>query len=133
LEGINDLGFSQEPDSGCYAPNTDVSPQQLISAYERVAALAHAHGMRIYVGTLMPAQGFEYWSAAAEQKRRAVNDRLRTGHGFDGVIDFAALMAYPGHPELLDPRYDSGDHLHPNNTGNQAMATAVEQTLSHHR
>lgn len=49
------------------------------------------------------------------------------------MIDFAALMAYPGHPELLDPKYDSGDHLHPNDTGNQVMAAAVEEALGHGR
>jgi lysophospholipase L1-like esterase len=106
-------------------------PQQLIAAYQRIVASAHAHGKTIYVGTLMPAQGFEYWSDAAERKRRAVNDWLRGGHGFDGVIDFAALMAYPGHPELLAPEYDSGDHLHPNDTGNQVMAAAVERAVTH--
>ena len=130
LEGINDLGFSQEPDSGCYSPNTDISPRRLIGAYERLAAAAHAHGARIYIGTLMPAQGFEYWSAAAEKKRMAVNAWIRSNHVFDGVIDFASLVAYPGHPELLDPRYDSGDHLHPNATGTQAMADAVVRAIA---
>lgn len=129
LEGINDLGFSQEPDSGCFSPNTDISAERLIGAYRRLAATAHAHGARIYIGTLMPAQGFEYWSAAAEKKRLAVNAWIRSNHVFDGVIDFAALVAYPGHPELLDPRYDSGDHLHPNATGAQAMADAVAHAL----
>lgn len=129
LEGINDLGFSQEPDSGCYSPNTDISAERLIGAYRRLAATAHAHGARVYIGTLMPARGFEYWSAAAEKKRVAVNAWIRSNHVFDGVIDFAALMAYPGHPELLDPRYDSGDHLHPNATGAQAMADAVAHAL----
>jgi lysophospholipase L1-like esterase len=129
LEGVNDLGFSQEPDTGCFTPNTDVTPQDLIDEYQRIAVAAHAHGVRILIGTLTPAEGYAYWSATAESKRQAGNAWIRGNQVYDGVIDFDALMRYPGHPELLDPRYDSGDHLHPNATGRQAMADAVERAL----
>jgi lysophospholipase L1-like esterase len=129
LEGINDLGFSQEPDTGCFAPNTDIEPQDLIDAYQRIAASAHAHGIHVYIGTLTPAQGYVFWNGAAEKKRQTVNAWIRGNRVYDGVIDFDAFMSYPGHPELLDPRYDSGDHLHPNATGRQAMAEAVERAV----
>lgn len=130
LEGVNDLGFSQEPDTGCFTPNSDVTAGDLIDAYQRMAAAAHAHGVRILIGTLAPAEGYAFWSATAERKRQDVNAWIRGNHSYDGVIDFDALMRYPGHPELLDPRYDSGDHLHPNTTGRQAMADAVERALT---
>jgi lysophospholipase L1-like esterase len=129
LEGINDLGFSQEPNSGCTAPNTEVSVGQLIAAYRQIIARAHARGIRVYGGTLMPAQGFEYWNAAAEQKRRQLNAWILGSHAFDGVIDFASALSYPGHYELLDPQYDSGDHLHPNDGGYQAMADTAFAAL----
>jgi len=32
----------------------------------------------------------------------------------------------PGDPLVMNPRYDSGDHLHPNDAGYQAMADAVD-------
>jgi lysophospholipase L1-like esterase len=133
LEGINDLGFSQEPDSGCFTPNPQITPQQLIDAYQQIIHLAHARGLRIYAGTLMPAEGFSYWDSAAEQKWLAVNNWIRGSHAFDGVIDFANLVAYPGHRGLLDPKYDSGDHLHPNDAGFQAMANAVYHVLTAHQ
>lgn len=129
LEGVNDLGFSQEPDTGCFTPNTDVGPADLIGAYVRIAAAAHAHGVRILIGTLTPAEGYVFWDATAERKRQAVNAWIRGNHVYDGVVDFDALLRHPGRPELLDPRYDSGDHLHPNATGRQAMADAVEHAL----
>ncbi|MEV1285520.1 SGNH/GDSL hydrolase family protein [Micromonospora sp. NPDC049679] len=129
LEGINDLGFSQLPDSDCSAPNTNVGVERLIHAYERLIERTHARGLRIYGGTLMPAQGFAYWDATAERKRQAVNAWIRESGAFDGVVDFAAVMSYPGRPELLDPRYDSGDNLHPNDAGYQAMAEAVDRAL----
>ncbi|MDX8204974.1 hypothetical protein SLJ91_16445, partial [Acinetobacter pittii] len=32
----------------------------------------------------------------------------------------------PKHPDRLNPIYDSGDHLHPNDRGNQQMANLVD-------
>ena len=31
----------------------------------------------------------------------------------------------PSHPTRMPPAYDSGDHLHPNDLGMQAMANAI--------
>jgi lysophospholipase L1-like esterase len=45
---------------------------------------------------------------------------------FDAVIDFDALARDPAHPARLKPDFDSGDHLHPGDRGNKAMADAVE-------
>jgi lysophospholipase L1-like esterase len=41
------------------------------------------------------------------------------------LIDFDAAMRDPADPLRLRPAYDSGDHLHPNDTGMAAMAAAV--------
>ncbi|MFH9985785.1 hypothetical protein [Streptomyces luteogriseus] len=35
-------------------------------------------------------------------------------------------MADPSAPPKLLPAYDSGDHLHPNSAGDQAMANAID-------
>jgi lysophospholipase L1-like esterase len=129
LEGINDIGFSQTPDSGCTAPNTAVSAGQIIAGYQRLIAAAHARGVRIFGGTLTPFKGAGYWSAAAEAKREAVNNWVRTSHAFDGVIDFASAVASPSDPQVMNPAYDSGDHLHPNDAGYRAMAGAVKLSL----
>jgi lysophospholipase L1-like esterase len=38
----------------------------------------------------------------------------------------------PGDPTRIDPAYDSGDHLHPNDAGYQAMSDAVDlSTIVH--
>jgi lysophospholipase L1-like esterase len=129
LEGINDLGFSQTDNTGCTAPNTEVSTDQLIAGYRQIIARVHARGLKIFGGTLMPAEGFSYWSPAAEAKRQVVNAWIRGSHAFDGVIDFDRAVTYPGHPNLLDPKYDSGDHLHPNDGGYQAMADAIDLAM----
>jgi lysophospholipase L1-like esterase len=36
------------------------------------------------------------------------------------------LLEDPNNPKHIIPAYDCGDHLHPNDTGYQAMAKAVD-------
>ena len=56
----------------------------------------------------------------------AVNTWIRTGHGFDAVIDFDAVLRDPKNPSQMNPLYDSGDHLNPNDAGYQAMSDAID-------
>src|SRR5205823_2935138 len=129
LEGINDIGFSQLPNAGCSAPNTDVSADQIIAGYQQVIAQVHAQGLKIFGGTLTPFLGAAYYSAAGEVKRETVNAFVRTGGAFDGVVDFDRAVQDPANPLQFLPAYDSGDHLHPNDAGYQAMANAVDLSL----
>jgi lysophospholipase L1-like esterase len=124
LEGINDIGFSRAR-GRLNAPHTPVSASQIIAGYLMIISKAHAAGLKIIGGTLTPFRGSRYWSPAGEAERQAVNRWILTGGAFDGVIDFARVLADPVEPERLDPRYDSGDHLHPNGLGYQAMANAI--------
>ncbi|MEV6839561.1 hypothetical protein AB0N17_34535 [Streptomyces sp. NPDC051133] len=45
------------------------------------------------------------------------------------MIDFDRTMHDPAHPAALDPAYDSGDHIHPNDAGMKAMADAIDLRL----
>jgi hypothetical protein len=45
------------------------------------------------------------------------------------VINFAPVMAEPGHPQTLNPAYNSGDDLHPNNAGYLRMADTVKLSM----
>lgn len=125
LEGINDFGFSAVPPNPVIDPVTDVSAAQVIAGYEQLIAQAHARGLKIFGGTLLPFKGAGYYTAAGEAKREAVNAWIRTSGAFDGVIDFDKLMGDPADPLTLNPAWDSGDHLHPNDAGYQAMADAI--------
>ncbi len=118
LEGINDIGFSASLRHG-------VSATQIIAGYQQLIAEAHARGLKIFGATLLPFQGAGYYTAAGEATREAVNTWIRTSGAFDGVIDFDAVMRDAAHPLRLNPGYDSGDHLHPNDAGYQAMANAI--------
>lgn len=120
LEGVNDIGSS------------DAQASQLIAGYKQFIAQAHAAGLKIFGGTLTPFKGAFYWSQEKENTREAVNRWIRTSGAFDGVIDFAKVTADPSDPEIFYPPYDSGDHLHPNDAGYQAMANAVDLGMLFH-
>ncbi|UUZ56676.1 hypothetical protein LP419_17285 [Massilia sp. H-1] len=71
--------------------------------------------MRIWGATLIPYAGTEgFYSAAGDQKRKAVNAWIRSAGAFDAVVDFDKAVRDPAHPERLLAAFDSGDHLHPN-------------------
>jgi lysophospholipase L1-like esterase len=140
LEGTNDIGFSQTSPTNvypgvpvpCFLPNTDVSAAQIIAGYQQIIAQVHAKGLRIFGGTLTPFKGAGYFTTAGEAKREAVNAWVRSAGQFDGVIDFDRATRNPADPQSLLPAYDSGDHLHPNDAGYQAMANAVDLRLFEH-
>ncbi len=50
------------------------------------------------------------FSPAGEDKRKAVNDWIRTSGEYDGVIDFDAVLRDPKSPSKILATYDSGDH-----------------------
>jgi lysophospholipase L1-like esterase len=129
-EGINDIG---QPEL-LGRPDEAVTAEAIIAGLEQLIARAHAAGLAIIGGTLSPFEGAPYpgyGTPAGEAKRQAVNRWIRTGKAFDAVIDFDAAVRDPGHPTRLLPVYDSGDALHLNDAGYQAMADAVDLRLFH--
>ena len=45
------------------------------------------------------------------------------------MIDFDKALRDPANPAAMRPAYDSGDNLHPNDAGYQAMADAIDLSL----
>ena len=70
-----------------------------------------------------------YYTPEKEAIREEVNAWIRGNKTADGLIDFDKVLADPRNPEHINPVYDCGDHLHPNDAGYQAMAKAVNLTL----
>ena len=129
LIGINDIGH---PGTGTIPASEAVSAQDLIAGYRQLIARAHAKGIAIYGATLTPFEGTVfpgYYTPQKEQVRQAVNNWIRSGDEFDGVIDFERAVRDPAHPTRMLSAYDSGDHLHPNDLGMQAMANAIPLDL----
>ena len=113
-------------------PAEVVTAAQIIQGHRQIIDRAHALGLRIYGGTLNPVEGYPFpgfWTPDLEAKRQAVNHWIRTSNAYDAVIDFDKVLRDPSHPSRLLPAYDSGDHVHPNDVGYQAMADAIELSL----
>jgi lysophospholipase L1-like esterase len=128
LEGINDIGLSGALD----LPAEEVSAEEIIGGLQQLIERAHERRLVILGGTLTPFEGTAfpgYYTPAGELKRQAVNAWIRTKAGFDAVIDFDQTVRDPSHPTRLLPAYDSGDHLHLNDTGYKAMAESINLKL----
>lgn len=124
LEGINDIGGSTATFPA--PPTPDVSAAQLIAGHRTLIREAHAKGLKVVGATLTPIKGSFYDTPANEAKREAVNDWIRTSGAYDAVVDFDRAVADPTDPDRILPAYDSGDGLHPNDAGYEAMAEAVD-------
>jgi len=121
MEGINDIGNART--------NPTPSAEDIIAGYLQLIGEAHSRGIKIYGATLTPFYGAFYYTDAGEAKRQAVNQWIRTGKAFDGVIDFDAATRDSSDPKKLQAAFDSCDHLHPNDAGYKAMAAAVDLGL----
>ena len=121
LEGINDIGNARD--------NPTPSAADLIAADKQLIEQAHARGLRIIGATLTPFWGAAYYTEAGEAKRQALNEWIRTGKAFDGVVDFDKATRDPADPKKLLEKYDSCDYLHPSDAGYKAMADAIDLSL----
>jgi lysophospholipase L1-like esterase len=130
LLGINDISW---PGTAFDPQGIRPSADALIAGYRQLIARAHSRGVRVVGATLTPFEGAlagtpldNYYHADKDRLRQQINAWIRGSGEFDTVIDFDALARDPAHPARLKPEFDSGDHLHPGDRGNQAMADAVD-------
>jgi lysophospholipase L1-like esterase len=121
LEGINDIGNARQ--------NPTPTAEDLIAAHKQLIEQAHAHGIRMIGATLTPFWGAAYYTEAGEAKRQALNEWIRNGKGYDGVVDFDKATRDPADPKKFLEKYDSCDYLHPSDAGYTAMGDAIDLSL----
>ncbi|MEU8215628.1 SGNH/GDSL hydrolase family protein [Micromonospora taraxaci] len=114
-EGINDI-----------KAHTGVTVDDLTAGYRQLADRAHAAGRCVVGATVTAFKGWPEYDAAGEAVRQGVNEWIRHSGVFDAVVDFDRITRSPYDPQALLPFFDSGDHIHPNDKGMQAMADAVD-------
>lgn len=126
FDGTNDVG-------------SGIPADVVIAAMRDIAAKAHGAGLKIIAATLLP-RGAPPSPAGLEERpsyvdaRRRVNEFIRSGGAFDGVIDFAAVLADPDDPDHLAPVFlpnpaGPGDGLHPNRLAHLRLGEAVPLAL----
>jgi len=124
FEGINDISLHGQKDS----PDP-LTSDDLIAGYQELIARAHTYGIRVVGATIGPQEGTRLGTENADSIRNAANQWIRTGGAFDAVVDLDAAVRDPGHPSRLRADFDSGDHIHVNDPGNQAMANAFDLAI----
>jgi len=125
FEGVNDIG-SAGTDSGT---QTQIG-NNLIAAFKQIARDAKKAGIYTIGATITPFGGNGYSYPTREATRQTVNKWiLNSGGVFDATVDFDKVVRDPNQASQLASQYDSGDHLHPNVAGYQAMAKAFNITV----
>lgn len=129
LLGINDLGLGG---NGQGLP----SATDIIAGHRQIVVRAHTHGIKVIAGTFLPFEGTNlgaiapgYYSAEKDARRREINETIRKGAPYDGVIDFDAIVRDPAHPLQLLATFKGADSLHLTDAGYEAMARAVNLAL----
>jgi lysophospholipase L1-like esterase len=129
LEGIND-----------FSRNGNASVETVRDGMKEIVARIRMHRpeMRIIGATLTSALGASnaaHGFAEQDEKRKALNDFIRTSGLFDGVADFDRVTLDPQTGELR-PEFvpesttgGRGDKLHPNRAGYLAMGMSIDLAL----
>ena len=110
------------------------SAARLIAGMRDIAERVKARGMTIIGTTIIPRHNRpptasnSGWTPAKTRIRREVNDWIRAGGAFDGVLDFDAVVRDPADPDRIAPPFDC-DGIHPNPRGYFEMGGAVPLEL----
>ncbi|MFF1394252.1 SGNH/GDSL hydrolase family protein [Streptomyces sp. NPDC058287] len=103
-------------------------PDKIVEGLRELTRQAHTRGLRVVGATLMPFQGHRGYEPRLDGVRQAVNAQIRSGKVFDEFVDFDKALRDPYNPRKLLPAYDSGDHLHPSDSGFRRMADTFNLT-----
>jgi lysophospholipase L1-like esterase len=124
FEGVNDVGMGSRPNvSGI------PSAEAMIAGYKQIIERGHAKGLKVIGATIAPYEGAAYYTPEGEAVRQKINEWIRTGGAFDGVIDFDAVWRDPAHPKRIRATLQAGDWLHGNDAGYKALGDAVDLKL----
>lgn len=128
--GINDIIHPVGTDVNKFRPWSDLpTADELIGGLKEYIKLAREYGLKVYLGTLLPINGWRTYAQFREDLRNEVNHWMRTTKEADGCIDFDKAVCDPSNPSCFGNGYDSGDHLHPSAAAYKAMADAVPEDI----
>ena len=125
LAGTNDIALPSM--LGQQRPAAD----EIIEGLRALARRAVGAGLQPVLGTISPFGGSSmdaFLADGNEAVRRAVNDAV-TGQTDWPTVDFAAALADPDDRSRLAAAFDSGDGVHPGDSGSRALAAAVDLAI----
>ena len=121
FEGVNDLGNARDGVA---------TAEGVKKAWQQIIREAHAHGIKVFGATVTPFKGNGYARGNHEEGRKTLNEWIRTGGEFDGVIDFDAMVRDTQDPDRLNPAFlFENDWLHLNASGYETMGKGIDLKL----
>jgi lysophospholipase L1-like esterase len=121
FEGVNDIGGSRD------ALETAEGVKKV---WQDIIREAHTRGIKVFGATVTPFKGNGYARGNHEEGRKALNEWIRTGGEFDGVIDFDAMVRDTEDPDRLNPAFlFENDWLHLNASGYELMGQGIDTGL----
>ena len=128
--GINDIIHPVGEEINRFRPWSDLpSAQEMIDGMRMYIETARRYGLKTYLGTLLPIEGWRTYAEFREELRCKVNEWIRTTNEADGCIDFDRAVCNPQRPQAFAEGFDSGDHLHPSQSAYMRMAEEVPEAL----
>lgn len=128
--GINDIIHPVGTDVNKFRPWSDLpTVDELIDGLREYIHLAREYNLKVYLGTLLPIEGWRTYADFREEIRNELNEWIRTTDEADGCIDFDKSVNDPMHPSRFADGFDSGDHLHPSADAYKAMAESVPEEI----
>lgn len=128
--GINDIIHPVGEGVNPFRPWSDLpTAEEMIEGLRFYIRKAREYGLKVYLGTLLPIEGWRTYADFREELRCAVNDWIRTTDEADGCIDFDRAVCDPENPAAFGAGYDSGDHLHPSQAAYKRMAEEVPEEI----
>ncbi len=125
-QGINDIIHPVGTEVNRFRPWSDLpTAEEMIEGLRGYIVQAKEYGLKVYLGTLLPIEGWRTYADFREELRCQVNEWMRTTTEADGCVDFDRAVCDPAHPAAFNAGFDSGDHLHPSEAAYRQMAECV--------
>jgi lysophospholipase L1-like esterase len=118
--GVKWVIFSDNPINDLGGRST---PANDINQIKMMMSMAHAKGVKFLCSTLTP------YTPDEPARTTVINFIKSADSGCDGIVDQDTATHDPAAPTMWAPQFNSGDGLHPNAAGMQAIADCVDLTL----
>jgi lysophospholipase L1-like esterase len=117
--GGNDLGLAPPATSA-----------EVIAGLTSAIASFQAANLNVILVTQLPCSGVVtpggHGTPSAVAFRNEINEWSRNSSQADVILDWHPVVADPTDPDSLAPEFDSGDNLHPNVAGYQALTDVID-------
>ncbi len=125
-QGINDIIHPVGTDVNPFRPMSDLpTTDELADGIRWYIEQARKKNFKVYLGTLLPINGWRTYDDFREKLKNDFNEFLRNTPLSDGCIDFEKAVRDSKDITSFASGNDSGDHLHPSIKGYKAMSECI--------